>query len=188
MPQQAIGLFPRLRAVVDRAEAEPSDSVLASPAEQAEQAVKDAAGKVARRGRGQGFQLDQETKVAIEAHAMNMATEFYATAWDVQDVHGTESYDLICRRGGEAKHVEVKGTTTDGEEVILTPNEVRHARDYPSTALFVVSNIVVERAEDGTVTATGGKHHCYDPWRLNDGTLIPVGFRYQVPPEQDPAP
>ena len=188
MPRQAISLFPRLRAMVDRAVAEPSESVLASPAEQAEQAVKDAAGKVARRGRGQGFQLDQEAKVAVEAHAMNTAAEFYRAAWDVQDVHGTESYDLICRRGDEVKHVEVKGTTTGGEEVILTPNEVRHVQEHPHTALFVVSNIEVERAEDGTVTATGGKHHCYDPWRLNDGTLIPVGFRYQVPPEQDPAP
>lgn len=188
MPRQAISLFPRLRAMVDRTVAEPSESVLASPTEEAEHAVTDAAGKVARLGRGQGFQLDQEAKVAVEAHAMNMAAEFYSTAWDVQDVHGRESYDLICRRGEEVKHVEVKGTTTGGEEVILTHNEVRHAQEHPHTALFVVSNIVVERAEDGTVTATGGKHHCYDPWRLNDGTLIPVGFRYQVPPEQDPAP
>ena len=122
--------------------------------------------------------------MAVEALAMNMATEFYSKAWDVEDVHGTESYDLICRRGDEVKHVEVKGTTTDGAEVILTPNEVRHAREYPYTALFVVSNITVERAEDGTVTATGGKHHCYDPWRLDDGTLTPLGFRYQVPATQ----
>ena len=162
--------------------------MLASPTQQAEQAVKDAAGKVAWPGWGQGFQLDQEAKVAIEAHAMNMAAEFYGAAWGVQDVHGRESYDLICRRGDKVKHVEVKGTTTGGDEVILTPNEVRHAQDNPHAALFVVSNIVVERAEDGTVTATGGKHHCYDPWRLNDGTLIPVGFRYQVPPPQGPLP
>jgi predicted RNA-binding protein with PUA-like domain len=155
MPQQAISLFPRLRAMIDLAEAEPSGPAPASPTEQAEQAVEDAAGKIARRGRGQGFQLDQEAKVAIEAHAMNMAAEFYSTAWDVDDVHGMESYDLICRRGNEVKHVEVKGTTTDGAEVILTPNEVRHARENPRTALFVVSNIVVERADDGTVTATG---------------------------------
>ena len=79
------------------------------------------------------------------------------------------------------KHVEVKGTTTDGAEVILTPNEVRHARDNPCTALFVLSNITVERAEDGTVTATGGKQHLFDPWHLDDGTLTPLGFRYQVP-------
>ena len=112
---------------------------------------------------------------------MNAATEFYRTAWDVEDVHGRESYDLICRRGNEVKHVEVKGTTTDGAQVILTPNEVTHAREHSYTALFVLSGITVERAEDGTVTATGGQHRCHDPWRLDDGTLTPLGFRYQVP-------
>jgi hypothetical protein len=184
MPREAISLFPELRAMVDQVEAQPSEFALASPTEQAEQALQDAAGKVARPGRGQGFQLDQEVKVAVEALAMNRATEFYSQAWDVEDVHGSESYDLICRRGGEVKHVEVKGTTTDGAEVILTPNEVRHAREYSHTALFVVSHITVGRAEDGTVTATGGNHHCYDPWRVGDGTLTPLGFRYQVPPKQ----
>lgn len=119
--------------------------------------------------------------MAVEALAMYTATEFYSQAWDVEDVHGRESYDLICRRGDEVKHVEVKGTTTDGAEVILTPNEVRHARKYPCTALFALSNISVERAEDGTVTATGGTRHLYDPWRVDDGILTPLGFRYQVP-------
>jgi len=49
---------------------------------------------------GRGFQLDQDVKVAVEAHAMNAATEFYREDWDIEDVHGTESYDLICRRHG----------------------------------------------------------------------------------------
>jgi Domain of unknown function (DUF3883) len=181
MPQEAVSLFPQLRAMVNQAEVLSPGLAPSSPAEQAEEAVRDAAGKVACRGRGQGFQLDQEVKVAVEALAMNMAAEFYRGDWDVEDVHGAESYDLICRRGGEVKHVEVKGTTIDGAEVILTPNEVRHARENPCTALFILSNITVERAEDGTVTATGGRRHLYDPWRLDDGTLKPLGFRYQVP-------
>jgi len=50
--------------------------------------------------------------------------------------------------------------------------------EYPIDA---DGGITVERTEDGTVTATGGKRRCYDPWRLDDGTLTPVGFRYQVP-------
>ena len=112
---------------------------------------------------------------------MNMATEFYGETWTVEDVHGRESFDLACRRGDEVKHVEVKGTTTDGAEVILTPNEVRHAREHPLTALFVLSNVSIERAEDGAVTATGGVRHLYDPWHLDDGTLTALGFRYQVP-------
>jgi hypothetical protein len=181
IPQEAISLFPQLRMAVDRAEARSLGLVPASPVEQAEDAVEDAAGKVARRGRGQGFELDQDVKVAVEAHAMNMATEFYAQAWTVEDVHGTESYDLLCRRGDEVRHIEVKGTTTEGAEVILTPNEVRHAQENNCTALFVLSNVKIERAEDGTVTATGGIRHLYDPWDLDDGTLTPLGFRYQVP-------
>jgi len=181
MPLQAVSLFPELRAAVNQAKAQSPSLHLASPAKQAEEAVKDAAGKIARRGRGQGFQLDQEAKVAVEARAMNIAIDFYSKDWEVRDVHGQESYDLICRRGTEIRYVEVKGTTTDGAEVILTPNEVAHARENPCAALFVVSNITVERAEDGSMTAANGQHFCYDPWRLDDGTLTPLGFRYQVP-------
>jgi hypothetical protein len=149
--------------------------------EQVADAVAQAAGKPTRRGRGQGFQLDQDVKVAIEMRAMNAAIEFYGEGWTVRDVHGNESYDLICNRGDEEKHVEVKGTTTDGTEVVLTPNEVGHAREYPSTALFILSNIAIARAEDGAITATGGEQHLYDPWHIGDGTLTPLGFRYQLP-------
>ena len=113
---------------------------------------------------------------------MNMATEFYAgKGWTVQDVHRAESYDLLCLRNGEVKHVEVKGTTEDGTMVLLTPNEVRHARENPYAALFVLSNVEVESAEYGTINVTGGVRHLNDPWHIQDGTLIPLGFRYQVP-------
>jgi hypothetical protein len=39
----------------------------------------------------------------------------------------------------------------------------------------------IERADDGTVTATGGIHQLHDPWHVDDGTLTPLGFRYRVP-------
>lgn len=181
MPREAINLFPHLRNLVDGTADNPLAEAIPSPVDEAEEAVADAAGKVARPKGGQGFQLDQQVKVAVEVHAMNAATEFFLEGWEVDDVHGTESYDLICRRSGEVKHVEVKGTTTDGTEVILTPNEVRHARGYPNTALFVLSNIIVERANDDTVTVTGGEQHLRDPWQIDDEALAPIGFRYQVP-------
>ena len=40
--------------------------------------------------------------------------------------------------------------------MILTANEVQHVREYPYTALFILSNIDIERADDGTATAAGG--------------------------------
>lgn len=159
-------------------------SSLSAEVKQVEESVAQAAGKPTRRGRGQGFQNDQAVKVAVEVCAMKAASEYYGKDWDVEDVHGNQSYDLICRRAGQEKHVEVKGTTTGGIEVILTPSEVRHAREYPCIALFVLSDIVVEHAEDGTVIATGGYKHIYDPWLIDDGTLVPLGFRYLVPDDR----
>lgn len=184
MPQEVISLFPRLRTAVDRAGALSSSLDTTSQVEQAEEAVERAAGKPIHRERGQGFQLDQEVKVAVEVRAMNAATEFYAASWDVEDVHGKESYDLVCRRGDEVKHIEVKGTTSEGIEVMLTPNEVRHAQENRQTALFVLSDIRVERADDGIVTGTGGIHRVYDPWNIDEGILTPIGFRYQVPTQE----
>ena len=156
-----------------------------SPLEQAEEAVQDAAGKSVRRGKGQGFQRNQEVKAKVEARAMDMAAEFYARkGWTVQDVHLAESYDLLCLRNSEVRHVEVKGTTEDGAIVLLTPNEVRHARENPYTALFVLGRVKVEPAEDGTINVTGGVRRLNDPWHIDDGTLTPLGFKYQVPTEQ----
>src|SRR5689334_19739725 len=65
MPQAAIDLFPPLRAAVDQAEARSMAPAAPSPVAQTEEAIADAAGKMARRGRGQGFQLDQAAKVVV---------------------------------------------------------------------------------------------------------------------------
>lgn len=182
-PADAARLAERLRAPIAEA---PERVLVYSPVEHAEEAVQDAAGKAVRRGRGQGFRLDQEVKAAVEARAMSSAKEFYdREGWIVEDVHRNESYDLLCRQGSEVKHVEVKGTTEDGHEVILTRKEVEHARANTSTVLFIVSNINVEQVSNGTVTAKGGVRHIRDPWYIDDGTMTPLGFRYQVPAQRE---
>lgn len=153
-----------------------------SPVEMAEAAMEDAAGNLAQSSRGQGFQLDQEVKGAVEAFAMDTATQFYREAgWQVEDVHGSKSYDLICSKDGTSTHVEVKGTTGDGTEVILTYNEVEHAREYSPVALFILSKIAVRRDEAGSVVAADGEIRQYDPWTISDGTLKAIGYKYQVP-------
>ena len=67
MPQDAISLFPKLRALVDEAAGDaPRHRHFGLRLSRLGQAVIDAAGKVARRGGGQGFQLDQDVKMAVE--------------------------------------------------------------------------------------------------------------------------
>lgn len=113
---------------------------------------------------------------------MNAAIEHFSAGWHVEDVHGTESFDLRCWRDGVELHVEVKGTTSSGRSVLMTPSEVDHARQHPAMALFVLADIVVERDEDGRVTrAAGGVPSVYLPWQIDDGELHAIGYEYSMP-------
>lgn len=77
--------------------------------------------------------------------------------------------------------IEVKGTVTDGESVLLTADEVRSARrtDTP-TALFVVSKIeVTQRA--GRWRARGGEPAWLPRWSPTDRALAAMTYRYRLP-------
>jgi hypothetical protein len=109
---------------------------LESEVDEVREQIEEAAGKRKRRT-GQGFRVSPELRKKIEDYAMKKAQEHYIShGWTVQDVSKPESYDLHCVKGNQELRVEVKGTTSDGREVLLTPNEVSHAREaYPQVAL-----------------------------------------------------
>lgn len=78
--------------------------------------------------------------------------------------------------------VEVKGQVGDGAKVLLTPNEVRHARArYPRVALIVVSGISLSQPPGQGVKADGGKVREINPWVLDDGRLAVVAYEYEPP-------
>lgn len=114
---------------------------------------------------------------------MELAIDHYSREWTVTDVHANHPYDLECRRGEEVLYVEVKGTTSGGMAVIVTPNEVSHAQAYhPSTELFVVANIGVDGddAVPPRPIAHGGTQHRYRGWAADPSRLRPVGFEYRL--------
>ena len=113
---------------------------------------------------------------------MELAEEHFGKEYEV--TRRGKPYDLHCvhRTSGAVLYVEVKGTTTAGEEVLLTPNEVRFAREHSGQmALFVQSGIVVEQSEDGQVTASAGISRTWKPWNVDAGKLKAVGYVYTVP-------
>lgn len=112
---------------------------------------------------------------------MNAAIAHFSSCHEVADVHATESYDLACTHEGGVKHVEVKGTTTSGAEVLLTPNEVLHAKRHPDMALFVLTEVVLDVFAAGNVQASGGQAFVIDPWVIAPSDLRPVGYRKAVP-------
>lgn len=90
---------------------------------------------------------------------------------------------MLCTNGLQELHVEVKGTSTLGEEVILTPGEVRHA--WESTciarhALAVCSEITVTK-KNGLPECNGGILKFIDAWAPNGDDLTPTEYSYLVP-------
>jgi hypothetical protein len=132
--------------------------------------------------RGQGFLLDSKLRKALEDYAMDSAKRYFeAEGYECEDRSKTCPYDLRCSLGHEVLHVEVKGTQTDGGEIILTPGEVEFARGHKGRmALFVLHSIQVSEGDDGFML-TGGEHHLIQPWDVDLGKLVPVSFRYALP-------
>ena len=138
----------------------------------------------AGRQSGQRYQESVEVRQAIERRAMRWARErLEADGWSVTDVSARESYDFHCERDSEELHVEVKGTQSDGRQVLLTKNEVAHARsNFPHVALYILAQVDVSE-DSGRVEASGGEESMIEPWRVDDGSLEPLGYSYTVPTE-----
>jgi predicted RNA-binding protein with PUA-like domain len=134
------------------------------------------------RARRQRWLESPAVRRAIELHAMQAAIEQYTGQdWSVEDVSAFCSYDLHCERDDRVLHVEVKGTTSTGERVLLTRNEVAQAKaEYPSTALFVLADVTVKEADDRP-SAHGGRVVVLEPWMPRDEDLEPIAYEYTVP-------
>lgn len=129
--------------------------------------------------KSQGFQLDSKTRKAIEDYAMEAATKhFKSLGYSVEDQSKNHSYDLLCLKKKERLHVEVKGTVTSGDGIILTSGEVKFARSHKGEmGLFILHSIQV--SADGKVS--NGKQKVIVPWDVYEGMLKPMAFNYEVP-------
>ena len=139
----------------------------------------ESAGKRNPHGRNR---LTSAERKAIEQRAVDLTTDhLHQLGYTVKDVGLTHSFDLDARIGAARLFVEVKGTVSAGEEVVLTRNEVLlHQKDPASSMLAIVSRIVLDRT--GMVpTAWGGQLRTIHPWVLRDSDLTPLSHTYQVP-------
>lgn len=131
------------------------------------------------RQRYAGFCADPVLKKAVEMQAVRQAIGHYeANGYRVEDVGAHRSFDLLVTRGGEERHVEVKGSQGYVEKVILTRNEVAHANDYERTDLVVVAEITWERHLDGSVRTDEGLMSVHPDWRPSPENLKPLSYEY----------
>jgi MrcB-like, N-terminal domain/Domain of unknown function (DUF3883) len=141
-----------------------------------------ASGHPPHRSRVQGFGLSPPERHAVEMHAMARAKAHLKNlGWRVRDVSSTHPYDFECTRGTEELIVEVKGTTSTGEQIVFTRNEVAtHRARHPNNALIVVHSINLTRSfVDPKVN--GGELLMWSPWTIEEERLRPLAFQYSVP-------
>jgi hypothetical protein len=128
---------------------------------------------------GQGFASPAELK-AIEKYSMDYAISYFINeGYTVKDVSADKSYDLEISNNGEYLFVEVKGTKSEGAEVILTRNEVRWAKDHEQNMILFIVHSINSKESYSThskqnITKIGS------PWHIDDHDLSPICYRYTV--------
>jgi len=142
----------------------------------------DAVEAIANPRRRFGRRLSAAENKAIEERAIRVVREHFeqVLGYATEDVGNTRSYDVHATKGDSVIKVEVKGTTSDGAEVVLTRNEVKlQLAEHPNNALAVVRRIVLDSSGD-TPIATGGELQLTMPWQLDVDRLEPISYSYRT--------
>lgn len=93
---------------------------------------------------------------AVELHAVDRVRQYFEElGYDTKDVGATESYDVHAAKDGRHIKIEVKGTTSDGSDIVLTAKVALHETAYPDNALALVRHIRLQR-QAGVAPATSG--------------------------------
>lgn len=128
----------------------------------------------------QGFLRDAKLKHAIESHAVSVAIDFYKRRGATSIQVLGKPYDIRLMLDGIERHIEVKGSSTLVEKVMLTRNEVEHARSRSTSVdLFVVDDISWESVNNDFET-TGGRIRLWKDWAPIEERLSPISYTYAL--------
>lgn len=130
-----------------------------------------------------GYQADSKIRREVEACAMAKdKVELEARNYiNIEDKSSTESFDFTCRKDGTTYYVEVKGTQGEGESVILTAGEVRHAQKFPECSIIIiVSHIQIDTNGKASLT-TRHRVRFLCPWNPQKVDLTVLQYRWDVP-------
>ncbi len=130
--------------------------------------------------RGQGFLVSPKLRKVVEDYAVKIAKQHFESAGYKVEVFG-KPYDLLCSNQEKTLYVEVKGTTTPGLFVLLTPNELTFARAHKEQMILFVVHSIDIATDELEHTASGGQVRLIQPWDIDIGELQPLGYSYSIP-------
>ncbi len=142
---------------------------------------------VAMWAEGQGRVEGVEERRAFEEAGMRqgrgwLRNEGFADE-QIMDTSASKPWDLEAERDGKKLYVEAKGCRSawsDESMVIVTRNEVLHARAHPDAcALVIAASCKLSRDHDGRLVATPSQTLVVFPWCPDDDGLQPVAYRFR---------
>jgi hypothetical protein len=133
--------------------------------------------------RSAGFQTNSNLCRFVEDHAMKKARKVLQE-WgglSITDTSRHACFDYTCLRNGAKYFVEVKGTQTEGSAVILTKNEVAHAKKHPKHSIFIlVHSIQVKAKKTNDFVLSGGEIVFKKPWAIDHNDLTAIQYFWTV--------
>ncbi len=128
---------------------------------------------------GQGLQMDAEVRKAVEDAAQDrLMNDYRDLGWTVTDTRHNSPYDAVADKGTERIYLEAKGTQSRGDSVIVTRNEVNHARKHPGAWFIGIWSD--RRMMDGVVDRGSGKFRVL-PFSPDDQDLRTRDFDWMLP-------
>lgn len=129
-------------------------------------------------GRGQGRVVDAKLRKQIEDAAQDRLMQYFAElGWLVKDVRYTEPFDAVATKGEVSRYLEAKGTTGSGDTIIVTRNEIAHARRHPGECIMGVLTFI-ERDDNGDIDPESGEFWI-GPFDPDAGELSPIAYEFQ---------
>ncbi len=97
--------------------------------------------------KGAGFGDSELNKKVEKAAIAFVSSRLRKEGWEVHSVEQKNyGYDLLCKKGGNSKHVEVKGIQgEDPSKFIITANEVRSAKNDKKWSIYVVTSALTNK-------------------------------------------
>ncbi|SMC38971.1 protein NO VEIN domain-containing protein [Janibacter indicus] len=128
-------------------------------------------------GRGQGRVVDARLRKQIEDAAQDRLMRYYRDlGWDVRDVRYTEPYDALATKGETTRYLEAKGTMGSADTVIVTRNEVAHARSHPDACILGILTFL-QLDENGDIDPESGDFFI-GPFDPDAGELTPISYDF----------
>jgi hypothetical protein len=118
---------------------------------------------------GASFGLAENNRLVEEKAVSTAKNQLEQQGWQVESVERLNvGYDLLCKRGAEELHVEVKGISGTVVSFIITPNELRTSKSDRCFRLYAITKTLTE--QPGITIFSGTDIE-------NKFRLEPTGFR-----------